>query len=105
MCKQYHNERTLNPYLFKYSAKPKIIAIVCVSICATWIFFYSVQMNAVHGNSACFASLEAKTNFWLQTANYPTGDMSKYVNVGYKLRLMCVLGVTIWSQIALLALI
>ncbi len=97
MLKKYWNERTLNPYYYTRGPHPKMLATCIMGMCGAWIFFYSVQMNFVTGTD-CYA-LEQKDGTWINHSGAPsnTTPYTKFLNISYKFRLMCVLGVTIWS--------
>ncbi len=62
-------------------------------------------MNFVIGTD-CYASQPINTTEWIQSAGTPSNEENyqHILNISYKFRLMCVLGVTIWSQIAFLGL-
>ena len=98
-------ERDLNVYYFPRSPRPRILATFIAGFCGAWIFFYSVQMNFVIGTD-CYASKNAE-GVWISTSNSPPASLGQtdILNISYRNRLLCVLGVTIWSQIAFVGLI
>ncbi len=104
MLQKYWNERTLNPYYFVRSKKPLILSVIVLAICGVWIFFYSFQMNFVTLGD-CYALQLLSDGSWINhDGSGSTKTYSKSVNMSYKFRLLCVLGVTVWSQIAFLGL-
>ena len=61
-------------------------------------------MNFVIGND-CYAAQNNSTGVWFShSGNIPATGNINILNISYRNRLLCVLGVTIWSQIAFLGL-
>ena len=90
----------MNPYYRYKSHAPKWFSLFLLSVIGIWILYFSFMMNFVTIGD-CYALQNATTGVWTHTGNVDLivkKDYSQIINMSYKFRLVCVLGVTVWSQ-------